>query len=1480
MGEADARIWGYSELCIERKRNEAAVDPLESTNAWTPLMVAALKSTNSPRHVSVILTLLKAGADFEVTDARGNTVLHILASLGQTELIKQLLELIPSVDILGPGFGYLTPLHYAAEAGHAETVGFLLQQGADPRGLDATGWTPLHWACRRGSKRVIDHLLRWGGSLGGSDFRSLSPLDVASLFGHAALTKLLEAQVPEPRGVTLTVTAEGSLEKGACDENQKDAGSNGDSLEVIVKLQEQVTVLPFHPPEPRSRLPDKDAWTVTRWVLAFLIRCFSVCDYASRISFAALATATAVTVQGVGPYLLAATVLAYASAVLPSIGLGICCSGHFKSAWFWASWKAAAALHLFAGSADDTKRRVLHGRWGPYKQLSTVGAFCRVCRVVTSSDRNTAVRLLAAGCLLPVAALACFLWVCFQVVVVIFSASLAVLALWVCVSLLLLALKFPLVSRCKLLHLLDLLTRGSAVQLCLTSPGAEESCSAANSVPRRSPCHATNQKTDRVGLACQLGGQQSGTHPYAWSCDSAHALGTMCESASQCQSTTPGRVEQSSGRGRFASVQAEAATFEVTRDSSPGEDDHAAKKATPHQSASYTKATLCGTVALELHPCTAFRGSMHVYHQHLVAWRVRRCLSSRWGRHVPGGGGGASPSQQSSEVECGRRPPTSEVEFSATQRGWRFHGSSAGLFADSDRWSPATDATSPPPVMCEEAKKKYWSSGLEAGSIVNLQTTSKLAERHTSSDGSAVDFADCGLLSFAYSKSSRAGERVVRAAQGACNTANLAADVSRIHDSLSVSSVILPSLLAEASPSRWLRDRIAQQRASTPCPPASPSFRTQETRKSRPGIPAVPRRSEEGGNCCSNAKGRTPCSQFGNSGTQPGWLDVKLLFAASAKQPAASTLNTELSACQADSAPKQRSGIHVLRRRRHKPSAAELDDAEYEKLVLRREQLIFQWFERLVAFRYFEIKRTREVVTQQRALSFEHVTDQFHKVPVDPGSSCPTRAPSVEQGKEDIKWSSLNTLFPQESSAVGVDELGGILAVPTPVDGEVLSCMPTEDLFSLPEKKMTPRFWTLQSGRRPQLKHATSASCRIFSDEAELTGSSKSPEECVATEETSTRGASAFEMPASPLLHFRFNDMVEMPYLRETFFNFWCREFEKLLVYQDQFFESNPFWICNVLEEDGFSAYSEEDKLVSPRLTGESSAQREPNSTQRSLDCSNTEGVQWLVSQRSRESRDLSGKQSELEERLRCNACNGSNEGREGICVCKDVIGPPMTYAVAVNLGKLEQSKRPTLLRGRAVALKRQEDDEVAAVQAPLSRHCSSLSQAASSSSDTLEATGTAHDSQGSCKHLQNRFLPVVDICRFMFALVLTLDLLLGLLPLLGALLLVYFLPAKEMHSTVGASVLEASQTPSNCFDSALSPIFFPGGYLVSPSSLTASVAFCALHSAAFWSIILALLASLFSAALLVCQASSLFFPVQAELRAKTNVTAGCGLAV
>jgi ankyrin repeat protein len=66
-----------------------------------------------------------------------------------------------------PGWGYLTPLHYACCSAKFGSVKFLLesQAGCDPNAIDAYGWTPLHWAARSGNRDIVTILLKHEASL-------------------------------------------------------------------------------------------------------------------------------------------------------------------------------------------------------------------------------------------------------------------------------------------------------------------------------------------------------------------------------------------------------------------------------------------------------------------------------------------------------------------------------------------------------------------------------------------------------------------------------------------------------------------------------------------------------------------------------------------------------------------------------------------------------------------------------------------------------------------------------------------------------------------------------------------------------------------------------------------------------------------------------------------------------------------------------------------------------------------------------------------------------------------------------------------------------------------------------------------------------------------------------------------------------------------------------------------------------------------
>lgn len=85
-----------------------------------------------------------------------------------------------------------TLLLRAAEKGHDEIVGLLVEKGADLETKNTIfGTTPLIWGHRSRNKVVVKRLREKGANIDSRDTRGQTPLSKAAESGHEAIVKLL-----------------------------------------------------------------------------------------------------------------------------------------------------------------------------------------------------------------------------------------------------------------------------------------------------------------------------------------------------------------------------------------------------------------------------------------------------------------------------------------------------------------------------------------------------------------------------------------------------------------------------------------------------------------------------------------------------------------------------------------------------------------------------------------------------------------------------------------------------------------------------------------------------------------------------------------------------------------------------------------------------------------------------------------------------------------------------------------------------------------------------------------------------------------------------------------------------------------------------------------------------------------------------------------------------------------------------------------
>lgn len=191
---------------------------LMSLNPSSPkeqaLWFEAAKNADLPE----LETYLSAPHDPNIVAERGETALHIAATLGSVDCCSLLLEARSDVNHFSlPAFdgASVTALHMASVRGHLKVVELLLQAKSEVNKTTNDGDTALHFATFKGHAEVVRLLLASGADkdILTTDDSSFTPLLIACKLAHIDVVEcLLEAGADKDKassttGITPLLTA-------------------------------------------------------------------------------------------------------------------------------------------------------------------------------------------------------------------------------------------------------------------------------------------------------------------------------------------------------------------------------------------------------------------------------------------------------------------------------------------------------------------------------------------------------------------------------------------------------------------------------------------------------------------------------------------------------------------------------------------------------------------------------------------------------------------------------------------------------------------------------------------------------------------------------------------------------------------------------------------------------------------------------------------------------------------------------------------------------------------------------------------------------------------------------------------------------------------------------------------------------------------------------------------------------------------------
>ena len=169
---------------LDKDEASALVDELSDTadvldaGGWTPLHFAARNN-----EVSVVLALVKIGADPNARDERGRTPLHFAAFKSNDAVVSALVK--AGFDPNARNEKDRMPLHFAVRNNDLAVVSALVEAGFDPNAQNEKGATPLHFAVLMGNAAMVVALIKAGADPNVQNQEGQTPRDLAQRYDDA-----------------------------------------------------------------------------------------------------------------------------------------------------------------------------------------------------------------------------------------------------------------------------------------------------------------------------------------------------------------------------------------------------------------------------------------------------------------------------------------------------------------------------------------------------------------------------------------------------------------------------------------------------------------------------------------------------------------------------------------------------------------------------------------------------------------------------------------------------------------------------------------------------------------------------------------------------------------------------------------------------------------------------------------------------------------------------------------------------------------------------------------------------------------------------------------------------------------------------------------------------------------------------------------------------------------------------------------------